>query len=549
MSKNPEPRPSLFAGLPITSLGTLTSRVLGLVREMVTANLLGLSGDGVMDAFVIAFRTPNLFRQLFGEGALAAAYLPVASSALGESREAAWRLASVTLFWLAVVLSALVMIGEGLCALAYWYFVSMPSIVEPAASGLYTTNAAASTALLAGLSAVMLPYLLFICLAAQVSATLHALSHFRAAALAPALLNVCWLGAAWLVAPRFAPDHRAQAYVIACAVTLAGVLQFVVQLPVLYGLGFRFQYDWPATRDRVRDVLRAMVPTAVGVAITQINTFLDSLMAWGLAAPTAGATIAWLPGEVRYPFEPGAAAAMYLGERLNQFPLGILGIAVATAVFPVFSRHAAAGDYDRLAEDLTAGLRLVLLLGLPAGAGLVLLAEPLAVLFFEGGEFTAADAERVARVIAAYGAGVWAFCAGPVVVRAFYALREQVTALRVGLVAVAVNVVLNWLLIWPLAEAGLALATGAAAMVQTGLLVAIFARRYRPLDWWSLATTAGRTLAATAVMVAAGVATLERLPTAEGKTEAGLRVAACIFICGAVFGLLQWALGGLKRRG
>ena len=529
------PLPTLFAGLPITSLGTLTSRVLGLVREMITANLLGLSGDGVMDAFVVAFRTPNLFRQLFGEGALAAAYLPVTTDALLESRAAAWRLVSVVLVWLSAVLAGLVVVGETVCAFVIWQ----------------SSNEQAT--LLAGLSAVMLPYLLFICLAAQVSATLHALSHFRASAMAPALLNICWLGAAWFIAPYFAPDRHAQAYVIAWAVTVAGVLQLGVQLPVLYHFGFRFDYDWPATRQRVVEVLRAMGPTLIGMAITQINTFFDSLLAWGLAAPTAGATIPWLPGAVPYPFEAGAAAALYLGERLNQFPLGILGVAVATAVFPVFSRHAAAGDYERLGEDLTEGLRLVLLLSLPAGAGLMMLAEPLAELFFEGGSFTAADTARVARVIAAYGVNVWAFCAGPVVVRAFYALRQQVMALRIGLVTVGVNVVLNWLLIWPLAEAGMAIATGIAAAAQVAMLVLVFAFRYGPLGWRRLIATAVQASVATGVMVVAGIGALQLLPPGEGKVPAGLKVAACIAVCGLVYGAMIWAgrrwgLGSAPRR-
>ncbi|MCP4516437.1 MAG: hypothetical protein GY824_14565, partial [Delftia sp.] len=218
----------------------------------------------------------------------------------------------------------------------------------------------------------MMPYMLFICLAAQVAATLHACSRFGVPALVPTVLNVCWLVAALLIAPRFAPDREAQAYVVAFSVLIAGVLQLGVQLPLLRRLGFRFDYNWPASRDAVRKVVLAMGPMVLGLMITQINTLLDSLIAWGLAqAPEGPSHIAWLGG-VAYPMQQGAAASVYYGERLYQFPLGLLGIAVATSIFPLLSRHAARGDRRQLGADLTLGLRLVLFLGIPASLGLIM---------------------------------------------------------------------------------------------------------------------------------------------------------------------------------
>src|SRR6185312_894541 len=431
-------RSQLFAGLRVTSFGTLASRLLGMVRDMATASLLGLSGDGVMDAFVVAFRIPNLFRRLFGEGALAASYLPVLSAKLEQNRQAAWQLASVTLVWLAVILAGAVVIAEGVCAAAWWLYGDVPGMK-----------------LLLGLSAVMLPYLFFICLAAQVSGTLHALAHFSTPALAPTLLNICWLAAIWLVAPRLTDNKELQAYVLACSVLVAGVLQLAAQIPALGRLGFRFDYNWQAGRDGLRQIVGSMGPMVIGLAVTQINTFFDSLLAWGLSAPADGAErIAWLGGAA-YPLEQGAAAAIYYGERLYQFPLGLLGMAVATVIFPALSRHAARGEHDRLGEDLTLGLRLVLFLGVPAGAGLTLISEPLARLLFERGEFTAEDTARVASMIRCYGIGVWAFCAAPVIVRGYYALGDRTTPLKAGIVAMALNVGLNLALVWPMAEAGL----------------------------------------------------------------------------------------------
>jgi putative peptidoglycan lipid II flippase len=252
----------------------------------------------------------------------------------------------------------------------------------------------------------------------------------------------------------------------------------------------------------------------LGLAVTQINTFLDSLMAWGLTAPTAGVPIAWLGGLVDYPFRHGAAAAIYFAERLYQFPLGILGMAVATVIFPTLSRHAARGASRELGADLSLALRLVLLLGLPASAGLVLLAGPLAELFFLHGEVTADDATRVARVIACYGVGVWAFCASPALVRGFYARGDQRTPLRMAGLAMAVNVVLNMLLVWPLGECGLALSTSLAAAIQLAGLTWAFDRNGATLTWHALRRSLWQSGVATAGMVAACGLVLAAVPSA-----------------------------------
>ncbi|HVW38939.1 MAG TPA: lipid II flippase MurJ, partial [Pirellulales bacterium] len=257
---------------------------------------------------------------------------------------------------------------------------------------------------------------------------------------------------------------------------------------------------------------------------------------WGLSAPAEGAEqIAWLGGAIGYPLEPGAAAAIYYGERLYQFPLGLLGMAVATVIFPALSRHAARGQFDRLGEDLTLGVRLVLFLAVPAGAGLVLISDPLARLLFEHGEFTAADAARVGRMIACYALGVWAFCAAPVIVRGYYALGDQQTPLKTGAIAMLVNLLLNLALIWPLAEAGLALSTSLSAMLQVGLLLRRFSRHGGYLGWAEMGRTAVVTLAATACMLLAGYAAMACIPQAPGNVYVLARVATPILIGSAVF--------------
>jgi putative peptidoglycan lipid II flippase len=515
----------LLAGAAITALGTLASRVLGMVRDIATAALLGLAGGGVMDAFVVAYRIPNLFRSLFGEGALTASYLPVFAAEREKDPRRAWQLTTAMLLWLCGALFGLVLAGEAVYGIVW---LTRPD--DPAAR------------LLAGLGAMLLPYMLLICVAAQLTATLNALGHFAVPALTPTILNLCWLAAA-AAAAQFAPDGAARAYVLAGAILLGGVLQIGVQLPPLWRRGFRLDFQPQASREPLRRIGHTLLPMVLGLTATQINTFLDSMVAWGLAAPLDGPEfIPWLGGAVRYPLQAGAAAAIYYGERLYQFPLGIVGLAVATAIFPLLSRHAARGERAEVGRDLTRGLRLVLALGLPAAAGLMLLAAPVARLLFERGQFTPDDTARTARMIACYAAGVWAYCALPVVVRGFYALGDTAAPAKVALAMVGLNLALNLTLIWPLAEAGLAVATAFCAAVELLWLTALFSRRHARLGWPALAATAARAVLATLAMTAVGTAVLAAMPADARLTSQALRVAAPLAAAAATYFGVYWLI-------
>jgi len=492
-------------------------------RDMATAALLGLAGrHGVADAFLFAFRIPNLFRLLFGEGALTASYLPVLTVHVERDPQAAQQLSSVVVALLAVFLAGMVAAGELLFGLIWLIWGSGPWME-----------------LVLGLSAVMLPYLVLICVAAQLSTMLYAAGSFAMPALAPSMLNIVWLIAAWVGTRWCTGNQVAQAYLLAAAVVISGVAQVAVQLPTLRRLGFRFDFNWPAARQGVMQIGRNMAPSFVGLAIMQINTFVGSLIGLGLAAAKDGPqTISWLGGGVHYPMQQGAVAALYYGDRLCDIPLGIVGLPVAVAIFPLLSRHAARGHHRLLGADMTLGLRLVLCLSVPAGVGLILLAQPITRLLFERGQFQPEDTVRVAWVIACYAAGVWANCACPVVVRGFYALNDYGTPVRIGAWMVGLNLVLNLTLIWTLAEGGLAISTTVAAVVQLLLLVVIFSRRRAPLGWNSLAATAGRTIFATAVMGAVVYLTLPRMPEGDRLASQLLRVgvplaAGMVSYCGA----------------
>lgn len=466
-----------------TALGTSASRVLGLLRDIATASLLGLGESGVMDALVVAVRVPNLFRRLFGEGALTAAFLPAFAGERLRSVNDGWKLVSAVLVWLTGVLTLIVLAAEALLGIAWFFARDNPAV-----------------SLLLEMVAANLPYVVTICVASLLAATLQAVGQFTIPAMAPALLNICWLAGAWFVAPYFAPDKVAQAWVIVVSIQIAGVLQAAVQWPALRAAGFRFQFDWPASRDTTRKIGRAVAVVALGLTITQINTLLDSLIAWIFSAPPGGSSrIEWFGG-VAYPMQVGAASAIHYGERFYQLPLGILGLAIATAIFPLLSRHAAKGDKQLLGSDLTLGLRLALFTSVPAGVGLVLIAEPLSRLLYQHGAFTSDDAHRTARMILAYSSAVWAFCAVPVVVRGFYAHGDQLTPVRIGLASMVINLLLDLTLIWWVGEIALALSTAAAAVLQLALLLAAFQLRYGSLNWSDLGRCAMRTTVATLAM-------------------------------------------------
>ena len=477
---------NLFSGLRSVSLLTLLSRMLGFIRETALAALWGLTP--VKDAYVAAFKIPNLARALFGEGALSAAFTPLfVREQEQHGPDAAMRLASSVFIWLGLWLTALVAIAELALAGTIW---------------LVPLNAELRLWLV--LTAIMLPYMPLICLTAQLGAVLNALGRFVWPALLPVLFNVSSLAAIWVL-QRFDLTSESQAHWLAGFVVLTGFLQLAAPWPQLLRLGFRPRGDWFAARDRIHELLRIMAPVVMGLSITQLNTYCDTLIAMLFSRPAEAASSAWRP------LEFGTAAALDLGQRLFQFPLGILGVALGTVIFPVLTRHAERGDWQRLRDDLSLGLRLVFVIGLPASAGLWLLAEPLAVVLFQRGHVTGANARQIAEMIAAYGLGVWAFCGLLIVQRGYYAIGDRITPLKIGLSVVVVNLTLNLTLIFWIGGRGLALSTSLCGIMQFGLCLLFIQGRVGRLPWWSLASNAGRAVLGTVGMTLAAGWVLQQL--------------------------------------
>lgn len=495
--KAPRDESGWLSGARIVGLLTLLSRLLGLARDVLMAAVFGNSV--VMDAFSVAFRVPNLARRLFGEGAFSAAFIPLCVEEEKQRGErSAWQLASTVLIVFTVLLASVVLSGELLLWLAgKWWSTERAEF-------------------LLTLLAVLLPYLLLVCLAAQLSAVLHTRNRFAVPAFLPVVLNVVWIAVLAGAVPSIS-GRQNQMLVVCGGVLIGGVLQMATPLPLLFRLGFRFRWSWRTHRQTVSRLISALLPVMLVLSVTQINTLADSLLAWFLARPKGGGeTVPWL-FDVPWPLTAGTAAALYFAQRLYQFPLGVFGVAVGTAIFPALARQARGAQRTELCNTVAAGLRLVIVIGVPAGVGLMLLAEPVTRLLFQYGAFDSEDVVRTASLIAAYSSAVWAACGLMIVQRAFFAVGNRRTPLQVGLLCVLLNLGLDGLLLWPWGGTGLAWATALTTMIQWAALYGLLAREIGPLPGRQLLVTAGRTAVAVGGMAAVCYGLLLLLPASSSS--------------------------------
>ncbi|QDT96214.1 murein biosynthesis integral membrane protein MurJ [Gimesia aquarii] len=515
----------LFTGLRTVSLLTLLSRVLGMIRDIGMATLFG--NGPIMDSFSVAFKLPNLARRLLGEGALSTAFLPTYIRELEQNgRDASWKLVTAVLFWLMIFCFLVVAFSEG-------FLVLMSGVAAPNSE----------SQLLFWLAGLLLPYLILICLAAQINATLHALNHFSIPALLPTVLNLFWMVGIWLIAPFFS-DAQTKITVICLSILMGGFVQLLLPFLKLLQLGYRPRMQWQSGFEQVQTIAVIMAPIVVGLSITQLNTLIDSLLAWGMAKPEG---ISAASSDTSFPFwqifESGTASALYFGQRMYQFPLGVFGVALGTVLYPRLSRHAERKNEDLLRQDLTLGLQLVLGVGLPASLGLYLMAEPLSLLLFQYGDFDVHDAFQTAEMIRYYGVGVFAFMAVLILNRGFYAIGDTRTPVRIGVLIVVVNLLLNLLFIWWLKGKGLALATSLAAMIQSGLSIWLIREKIGSLDFSKIMRTCLRAGLATIIMAIVIIAELQIISPATQFFYRLLRVFIPVSSAVVVYLLLVRLLG------
>ncbi|MSR17638.1 MAG: murein biosynthesis integral membrane protein MurJ [Phycisphaerales bacterium] len=467
------------------SLLTFVSRITGLAREAAMSRVFGTTA--VMDVFAFAFQIPNLFRRLFGEGALSVAFLPAYASADQSNPEMARRLAWLVLSRAMILMAAITVVGEVI-------LLFLPSGDADALMGNR-------------LLMLMLPYMPLVCLVALIGAVLQAHHRFGPTAAAPIILNLGVAAAALASGSMFPFESGDRVHImyVGAAVLGAGVLQLAWSVHAL--LGIRRAKPDPAARDAARAaarapfhaVLRRTFPMALGLGVLQINTFLDGLIA---SYPTwVGPTIFG----VAYPLPEGSMATLSYAQRLYEFPLGVFGIAVATAVFPQLARLA--GDLPAFKETLTRGLRLSLFIGLPASLGLALLSVPSAAVVFQGDAFSAADSTRVGSVLAAYAFAIWAYSINQLLTRAFYARGETMVPVRIAVSMVSLNLLLNATLIWtPLGVMGLAVSTAICSVLQCVWMYVLLRRRLGEIATREVWLAWGRTAVASVVCLLSAVA-------------------------------------------
>ncbi len=427
---------------------TVVSRVLGLVRDAVMAAIFGATPAA--DAFFVAFRIPNLMRQLFGEGALASSFVPVYTDILEkEGKSRAGEFASNLFSLLIIVLTIVTCLGV----------VFAPYLVRVVALGFTPGSEVFNLTVL--LTRWMLPYMVFICAAAMGMGILNSHRHFLVPAAAPALLNVAIISAALLVAPNLTVPITALAW----GVLVGGVLQLLVMLPPMKSRGVMPGLKVPELSPEVRRMAIIMGPAVLGVAVYQVNVLVDTLLASFLAT-----------GSITY---------LWYGNRMMQFPLGVFGIALATAALPTLSSQVAEGRMEDFRGTVSFSLGLTAFIGIPAALGLIALREPIIATLFGRGAFSAGDVAGAAQALLYYSIGLPLFIGIKILGRGFFALENTRIPFFAAGVALVVNIVLNLLLMGPMGHAGLALATSLASGVNLVILARYFTRDTGS-GWFSL---------------------------------------------------------------
>lgn len=494
----------------LVGLLTLLSRIVGLGREIVASHFIGAGLVG--SAFSIAWTVPNLFRKLFGEGALSAGFIPLYAQSLKQDQPQAGQFASAAVNLLVCILLTITVIGEAV-------LLVLLVMVDGQRRDLV---------LAIKLTMVMLPYVVLICGSAFLSGVLQVHKRFGPPAAAPIVLNICHITVVLLGAFLLGLKGRSHgehviamqttlAYWLAGTVLLAGVLQVAILMPALREVGFRFTWIRKFWTSTVRRMIKLSIPVAIGTGVLQLSVLLDkgisALLMQGIGPDNQLITHFNLFGQaIRLPMELGAPARLYYAQILYQFPLGIFAIALATAIFPALSADAMERDLSRFKQILRKGIEASMWEGLPASVGLVLVAEPTARLLFQHGQITSHDASLIARSVMFYGAAVWAFSLQQILSRAYYALHDTVTPVVMAAVTLAVNLAVELPLVWtPLGEAGMAAGTLVSFALQAMVMLWLLDRKTKGLGLGQIAPRIFKMVLATGIMAAACLA-VQHLP-------------------------------------
>jgi putative peptidoglycan lipid II flippase len=484
---------SFIAHARVIGAITFVSRILGLVREMIVAQYFG--AGPVLAAFKYAFVLPNLFRKLLGEGALSAAFIPMYTRAMRQSdgrSHTAFASAAVTLQL--VILIAITLVGEAVLW-GTWRFATLRSETELAVK----------------LAMVMLPYVVFVCAAALLGGILQVHRRFIATTATAILLNVLMIVAIMLVARagfdlKSDEGQREAVWWLAVSVLVAGAAQTALLVPSLWASGFRFHLTTHFWTPEVRRMLSLTVPVALGLGVMQIGVVADKQIALICSPQEFGETVGRFLGiTFTLPMERGALVRLDWAQYLYQFPLGVFGVALATAIFPQLSGDAIGLEKDsaQFRSILARGIKASLFIGLPASVGMAIVALPAVRLLFERGQFTYHDSILTARSTAIYSSVIWAFSVQQILNRGYYALHDMRTPLIWAAINLVMNLAVELPLLWtPLGESAMAVGTLVSFLVQTLAMTFLLARRVG-LPLGELRPEVSKMLLATAVMAIA----------------------------------------------
>lgn len=453
-------------------LAVMTSRILGLVRDQVMA---GFFGTGMAhDAFNIAMRVPSLVRDLFAEGAMSAAFVPTFTRYWKtEGKDAAFRLGNLVLNGLLVVTTVLVIAGMVFAA-------PLLSLLPDDFSG---PDARDKFALTVHLTRIVLPFLTLVAVAVAMGGMLNSLRRFFVPALSPAIYNVGMLLSALALIPVCDLLGWNRIYAIAVGTLIGGLGQIVVQIPLLHREGFRYRPIVSFTDPGMREILLLMGPATLGLAASQVNIVVNTVLAVG-------------EGD-------GAVTALALAFRLMYLPIGLFGVSVATAALPEIARQVNAGELDKVRRTISSSLRMMLMMSVPATVGLMVLASPIVELIFERGAFDATSTQMTALALLGYAPGLIGYSAVKIASPTFYAMKEARTPVLISMATIALNLVLNLVLVRWYSFQGLAIGTAVAALFNATCLFFVLSRRIDGLDGRRVLIATGKILIASLAMGAA----------------------------------------------
>lgn len=489
------------------SVATFISRILGYVKDMILAFYFGATG--LSDTFFAAFRIPNLLRELFAEGSMSSAFIPVLTEHREkQGEEEAKRLVKITFSFIILFVGIVCLIG----------IVFAPGIVAAIAPGFLKSPEKFSLTVL--LTRIMFPFLLFISLASLAMGALNTKRVFFVPALAPAMLNVTII----VILVVFASMVEQPIIAVAIGVAVGGFVQFAFQLPSFFKNKYRLGFDPSFRHPGLKRMAVLLIPATLALAVNQINIIVSNILASFLTE-----------GSITY---------LYYSMRLIQFPIGIFGVAMGMAVLPTLSEHAVKGDFDRLREDFSFALRLLFFISVPAMAGLIALREPIVNLLFQRGTFDYTATRATAEALMFYSIGIWSIVGIRVVTPTFYSMQDTKTPVKIAVIGVATNLLLSLALMGPLRHSGLALANALASGLNFFLLFYFLRRKLKRVDARRIIKSLIKISISSLIMGIAGWSMLHgELWEKSGEgIEKALYLATTIIFCIAIYITISYLL-------